>query len=389
MTRADDVHSALRAALLAGAFPYGQRLVEEQLAERFHTSRTPVREALRRLEGDGHVVRDRSGGVRPNAPRVSAMRELYAVRTVLEDLAVRTADPAQLDAAATRNGSSCAPSATSRRTSCYADEAFHEAIAHASGNSATERYLHDINERIRVIRIHDFTTVDRIVTTIEEHLEILDALRAGRPDAAAALMRVHIERVGGSGRAPGGGAARAHVRGGATMSSVATNAFAAARERLAAQVIDPPEKRPAYEVFGPPVAPLPALGGLPRTGQIAEAAAALDAGAITSVELTEEALARIAQDEWTAFVHVDAEARAGRGARPGRRAARRPARGPLHGMPGVASRTSSTSAGCRRAAARTPSTRCREVDAAGVGPLARGRRRDPRQDEHARVRARA
>jgi len=97
LTRADDVHSALRAALLAGSFPYGQRLVEEQLAERFNTSRTPVREALRRLEGDGHVQRDRAGGVRPNAPRVSAMRELYAVRTVLEDLAVRTADPEQLE----------------------------------------------------------------------------------------------------------------------------------------------------------------------------------------------------------------------------------------------------------------------------------------------------
>ncbi|MDA0173525.1 amidase [Solirubrobacter taibaiensis] len=117
------------------------------------------------------------------------------------------------------------------------------------------------------------------------------------------------------------------------MSSVATNAFAAARERLTAQVIDPPEKRPAYDVFGPPVAPLPALGGLPRSGQIAEAAAALDAGDITSVELTEAALARIAEDEWTAFVHVaaeaalseararDAELRAGR------------TRGPLHGVP--------------------------------------------------------
>lgn len=193
MTRADDVHGELRAALLSGAFPYGQRLVEEQLAERFNTSRTPVREALRRLEGDGHVVRDRSGGVRPNAPRVTATRELYAVRTVLEDLAVRTADPDKLEPLyeewvelrAERDESP---------DFVYADESFHEAIAHASGNSATERYLHDINERIRVIRIHDFTTVDRIVTTIEEHLEILDALRSGKTDAAAALMRVHIER---------------------------------------------------------------------------------------------------------------------------------------------------------------------------------------------------
>ena len=193
MTRAEEVHRELRAALLAGLFPYGQRLVEEQLAERFQTSRTPVREALRRLEGDGHVVRDRSGGLRPNAPRVSAMRELYAVRTVLEDLAVRSADAGELGALheewlELRGEHDDSPDFV------YADEAFHEALAHASGNAATERYLRDINERIRVIRIHDFTTPDRIEATIEEHLEILDALRAARTDTAAALMRVHIER---------------------------------------------------------------------------------------------------------------------------------------------------------------------------------------------------
>ena len=76
----------------------------------------------------------------------------------------------------------------------YADEAFHEGIARAGGNGATERYIRDINERIRLIRIHDFTTPDRIEATIEEHLEILETIRAGRADAAAALMRVHIER---------------------------------------------------------------------------------------------------------------------------------------------------------------------------------------------------
>lgn len=193
MTRADEVHHELRAALLAGAFPYGRRLVEEQLAERFNTSRTPVREALRRLEGDGHVVRDRSGGVRPNAPKVSAMRELYDVRVVLEDLAVRTADAEQLEPlheewTELRGEHDDSPDFV------YADEAFHEAIAIASGNRATERYLRDINERIRVIRIHDFTTPDRIEATIGEHLEILEAIGAGRTEAAAALMRVHIER---------------------------------------------------------------------------------------------------------------------------------------------------------------------------------------------------
>src|SRR5215218_4150512 len=117
------------------------------------------------------------------------------------------------------------------------------------------------------------------------------------------------------------------------MSSIATTAFAAALERLSAQVVDPPERRPAYDVFGPPPAAVPALGGLPKTGAIAAAARALDAGTTTCVRLTQLALERIASDEWTAFVEVcaedaltdarlrDAELEAGK------------RRGPLHGIP--------------------------------------------------------
>jgi aspartyl-tRNA(Asn)/glutamyl-tRNA(Gln) amidotransferase subunit A len=118
------------------------------------------------------------------------------------------------------------------------------------------------------------------------------------------------------------------------MSSVATNAFAAALERLHAQALEPPERRPAYDVF--PHAPLPAVGhgDVPElTGAIAETAAALDAGAITCTALVEQALERIEGDQWTAYVEVladtarveararDAELRAGR------------RRGPLHGIP--------------------------------------------------------
>jgi len=117
------------------------------------------------------------------------------------------------------------------------------------------------------------------------------------------------------------------------VTSIATTAFESALERLNAQVVDPPERRPAYEVFGSRATPLPALGGLPRTGAIAHAARALDSGESTCLELTELALARIAQDEWTAFVEVCAEeALAEARARDAElRAGRR--RGPLHGIP--------------------------------------------------------
>ena len=171
------------------------------------------------------------------------------------------------------------------------------------------------------------------------------------------------------------------------MTSIATTAFESALERLNAQVVDPPERRPAYDVFGSPATPLPALGGLPRTGAIAHAARALDAGETTCVELTELALARIAQDEWTAFVEVCAEeALAEARARDGElRAGRR--RGPLHGIPvsvkdviNVSGRPHPVRVG--RLRRRTGGRRRRRR------PLACGRRRDPREDLHARVRAR-
>lgn len=202
---ADRVHDELRRELLAGRLPYGERLVEEQLAERFHTSRTPVREALRRLLTDGHVVRDPSGGVRPNPPRVSAMRDVYAVRFVLEDLVVTIA---------ARGGDAVDRAALLRLHEdwielrdtwpelrdqidwpdfVHADESFHQGLARASGNRAALRYLRDINERIRVLRIHDFTTADRIEATIAEHLEIVEAVCAGEVATATALMATHVE----------------------------------------------------------------------------------------------------------------------------------------------------------------------------------------------------
>src|SRR3954454_12967778 len=90
-TQADRVYTGLRERLLRGDLPVGRRLVEQQLAEEFQTNRTPVREALRRLEGDGHIVRVPSGGLSPSAPSVRSMRELYEVRVAIEELAARRA----------------------------------------------------------------------------------------------------------------------------------------------------------------------------------------------------------------------------------------------------------------------------------------------------------
>jgi DNA-binding GntR family transcriptional regulator len=202
-SQAERVYAELRERLLHGDLPVGRRLVESQLATEFNTSRTPVREALRRLEGDGHIVRDRGGGMTPSAPSVKSMRELYEVRLAIEELVARRAATAgdrgrieaidhdwrALDAA--WHDTRTLPRGPDF---VHADERFHRQLAGASGNDVAELLLGDLNDRIRILRIYDFTTDDRIGATISEHLEILGCILARDADAAAAFMRAHVQR---------------------------------------------------------------------------------------------------------------------------------------------------------------------------------------------------
>ncbi len=203
LTSAERVLHGLRELILAGELAPGARLGEVELAETLGVSRTPVREALRRLEGDGHIVRGPGGGLSPSAPSVKSMRELYEVRVALEELVARRAsscgERAALEAIerdwheleAGRHGARDVPRGPDF---VHADERFHLALARASGNDVAEALLADLNDRIRILRVHDFTTDDRISATIAEHLEILGCVLAGDPDAAAAFMCAHVQR---------------------------------------------------------------------------------------------------------------------------------------------------------------------------------------------------
>jgi DNA-binding GntR family transcriptional regulator len=202
-SQAERVYTGLRERLLRGDLPAGRRLVEQQLAAEFNTSRTPVREALRRLEGDGHIVREPGGGVCPSPPSVKSMRELYEVRLAIEELVARRAatagDRGRIEAIEQEwRGLQSAWMDTRALPRgpdfVHADEDFHRRLAAASGNDVAETLLADLNDRIRILRIYDFTTDDRIGATIGEHLEIVGCVLARDPDAAAAFMRAHVQR---------------------------------------------------------------------------------------------------------------------------------------------------------------------------------------------------
>ncbi len=201
-SRAEFVYESVLSELLEGLHPYGVRLREGRLAERFEVSRTPAREALLRLESDGHLVRHDDGGLRPSPPRITGMRDLYELRTALEVAMIRRTaleSPGSSQVQALRAAWTLKlqePGLTDETVDAafvHVDETFHVGLASVPGNAAIVAALRDVNSRIRLLRVHDFKQQGRIASTIREHLEIVDAVIAGDPDRSATLLRAHID----------------------------------------------------------------------------------------------------------------------------------------------------------------------------------------------------
>ncbi len=203
-SRGEAAHRAIKRSLLLGEFAFGQRLVEERLAARLQVSRTPVRNALVRLHGEGHVQRHPGGGFEPTFPDMDRIAQLYEVRKSLELNAVRRGsgdDPGRPthDRAALlelrRDWVALEHAAAEHADPEFVlvDEDFHIRLALASGNEALAEVLTSVNERIRIVRIHDFLTEERIRMTVEEHVEILDGLLDGTVERAAARLDAHID----------------------------------------------------------------------------------------------------------------------------------------------------------------------------------------------------
>ena len=175
----------------------GDRFTEGEVAARMRVSRTPVREALYRLEREGHLeVLFRSGWrVRPFD--FAQFENLYDVRVILETAAVKRLCemPVQpsLDDLKTLWLVPAGERLSDGRVVGNHDELFHEALVLATGNAEMARIHHDITERIRVIRRLDFTKEARIDATYLEHGKILRAVLQRKIDHAQFLLKSHIE----------------------------------------------------------------------------------------------------------------------------------------------------------------------------------------------------
>ena len=197
LTRAEGAYRRIKAAIFDFVLLPGEGFTESDMAERLGMSRTPVREALFRLELEGYVqVAFRSGwSVAPFDFR--KLEELYDLRIVLECTAVdRLCAAEPMPDLGLLKATWLVPEKERVKDVAEAaalDEAFHATLVSAAGNQEMARVHADVTDGIRIVRRLDFTKPPRVAATYEEHAKILRAILRRRAEPAKLMLRSHIE----------------------------------------------------------------------------------------------------------------------------------------------------------------------------------------------------
>jgi DNA-binding GntR family transcriptional regulator len=185
-------------------FP-GTRITETELAESFNVSRTPVREALQRLEVEGLLtIRPKQGCfVRP--VDIETISEYYDVRVALEAVAVELACENMTDEQIDEllefwNPKNYRMQLDYPEKVREEEEAFHVIIAEASGNPVLANYIKDVNDHIRIIRRLGFPDEKSIRETYEEHYNLCQLLKKRDTKKVKQDMIKHIRKSQGIAR---------------------------------------------------------------------------------------------------------------------------------------------------------------------------------------------
>ena len=199
-TLRDRAYDAIKAGILCLELAPGTSLVETALADRLGTSKSPIRDALHRLEREGLVIRAPFKGVQVAPLERHDVLDAFDVRASLEELAVRRASAS---ATPEQIGVARALIAQGQRAVGAGDEAgvevsvdgFHRVVADASGSPLLVQLLGNVYDRLARVRALVVRTGTRGEASMTEHSAILEAIARHDADAAVAASRAHAARL--------------------------------------------------------------------------------------------------------------------------------------------------------------------------------------------------
>lgn len=195
-TLADQVYGSLKQAIIDGELRPGARLREADIALSLGASRTPVREALSRLEQEGLVQSLKSGGSIVVELSTSEMREIFGLIQVLETYAVRLAaehiTPKQLEKLEAICSRSEQIVHSDLEKLSDLNRRFHELIIEASGNQRLQTLITNLRSAMQPYRALTLQSSSFREQSVHDHRSILDLLRRGAIDELATLMNAHL-----------------------------------------------------------------------------------------------------------------------------------------------------------------------------------------------------
>jgi DNA-binding GntR family transcriptional regulator len=192
--RVEEAYRHIKTRIMSADLPPGATVNEQAIAEVLGISRTPVREAIRKLEQEGLVMRYPNRGALVTQLSMKDVIEIWQLREILEPVACRLA-AGRIDLTALAGIEKVIRELHEAGGQDYeshhrSDLELHRLILDAAGNATLRQVVEMLNERIVQVRI--VNSPSRFQKSVAEHLDIVTALRAGDGPAGAEAMRRHL-----------------------------------------------------------------------------------------------------------------------------------------------------------------------------------------------------
>ncbi len=186
----------IRDEIIQGKLDGRQHLTENYFAERFGISKSPVREALNRLESEGLITIVPRRGAFVAELSIHDIEEIFELREALESMVVRDAvlnDKLLAHIRSTVISAQQFREENDKANYIRADASFHTTLVDASSNSRLKKILENMRNQMLIVRTRTFELSSH--TSVKQHLGILEALEEGNRERAAKLMAEHIRTV--------------------------------------------------------------------------------------------------------------------------------------------------------------------------------------------------
>ena len=196
----EKAYQAISSAIARLELQPGEALTQDRLAKWLSISRTPVREALRRLEQDGIIQTAPGRGLIVTELTIKDVEDLLEMLGLLDThaayLAAQRRSPAQADQLVEI---AAALSVAAERYDIEAwdriDHPYHETLLDASGNQFLRRSIEDVRRRLQRITYHLAIQPEHLLAGTREHVDLAQAIYQSDPDAAAGVMRQHLDTM--------------------------------------------------------------------------------------------------------------------------------------------------------------------------------------------------